>query len=85
MRAAPTRFQAIVTDLTMPHLTGMQLIQEARVIAPGLAGVIITGYGHAAGGSHFEVLPRSRMLYKPFSGEDLAHALNEVLNGRPGR
>jgi len=85
IRATPARFQAIVTDLTMPHLTGMQLIQEARLVAPGIAGVIITGYGHAAGGSHFDVLPRSRMLYKPFSGEDLAHILHEVLRSRPGR
>ena len=85
IRAAPARFQAIVTDLTMPHLTGMQLIQEARLSSPGLAAVIITGYGHAAGGSQFDLLPRSRMLYKPFSGEDLARILSQVLAARPAR
>ncbi len=85
IRAAPERFQAIVTDLTMPHLTGVQLIQEARLVAPRIPAVIITGYGHAIGGAQFDTLTHSRMLYKPFSGEDLARILNEIITSRSAR
>ena len=85
IRKDPAQFHAIVTDLTMPHLTGVQLIQEARLVTPGIPAVIITGYGHAAGGAQFDIPSRCRMLNKPFSGEDLAHLLNEILQAKNAR
>jgi DNA-binding NtrC family response regulator len=79
IRSAPDRFKALVTDLTMPHLTGLQLLEEARKVSPGLPAVIISGYGQGIDGQPIELKPDSQLLAKPFDGEDLAAALHDVL------
>jgi PAS domain S-box-containing protein len=75
-QAEPGRFQGIVTDLTMPHLTGVDLIRQIRGLGRVIPAVIVTGYGK---GASVHQLPRCHMLYKPFTGEDLARALAQVL------
>ena len=40
----PGKFQLLVTDQTMPGLTGQQLIQEARKVRPELPVILCTGY-----------------------------------------
>jgi len=80
-RAAPSRFQAIVTDLTMPAMTGVDLIQRIRALGREIPAVIITGYGRDAGGVKVATLPRCQVLNKPFAGEDLVRVLNSVLDG----
>ena len=78
-RGNPARFQAIVTDLTMPHMTGVDLIHRVRTLGREIPAVIVTGYGRDAGGAKLATLPRCQVLYKPFSGEDLVRTLNSVL------
>ena len=50
VRAEPRRFEAVVSDEVMPHLTGTQLALELRRINPTLPILIASGYG----GSGFE-------------------------------
>jgi PAS domain S-box-containing protein len=83
-QAAPSRFHAIVTDLTMPHMTGVDLIHRIRALGRVVPAVIITGYGRDAGGTKLAALPRCHVLYKPFGGEDLARTLSEVMNSGAG-
>jgi signal transduction histidine kinase/CheY-like chemotaxis protein/streptogramin lyase len=73
--ATPRRFQAIVTDLTMPGLTGEELIEQCRAAGANLPAVIITGYGADA----LKNLPRCAMIAKPFKGDDLVRALAGLL------
>ncbi len=83
--AAPERFDALVTDLTMPQLTGAELIQKIRVLRPDMPAVIVTGYGHDAVRAQLEALPRCLIVPKPYAGEDLAAALGQVLGNSGGR
>ena len=73
--ATPRRFQAIVTDLTMPGLTGEELIEQCRAAGANLPAVIITGYGADA----LKNLPRCVMIAKPFKGDNLVRALAGLL------
>jgi len=77
--AAPGRFAALVTDLTMPQLTGLDLINQLRPLRPTLPVVVLTGYGRELTRERLAELPRCILLPKPFSGEDLARALGQVL------
>jgi PAS domain S-box-containing protein len=77
MTAAPHRFAAIVTDLTMPGLTGVDLIREARRVAPHLPAVIVTGNRSEL--TSVEDLAPIEVLSKPFSGDDLGAVLNRLL------
>jgi|GEM_PF-996492 len=40
----PQRFSLIITDQTMPNMTGSELIEKIREITPGLPAIICSGY-----------------------------------------
>ncbi len=81
-RAAPGRYAAVVTDLTMPRLSGLDLLGAIRTQQPLMPAVILTGYGSEDARENISRLPRCLLLPKPFSGEDLAQTLNKVLTGK---
>ncbi len=83
-RAAPARFTAIVTDLTMPHLTGLDLVGEVRSVRKNLPAIILTGYGDESTRARISSLPLCALLQKPFSGEDLALLLSQLITRRGG-
>ncbi len=76
---APGHYHALVTDLTMPHITGADLILQLRSLGVPLPAVIITGYGRDAVRAKLEAIPACVVLPKPFDGDDLARALDQVL------
>jgi PAS domain S-box-containing protein len=76
---APGTFDALVTDLTMPHMTGLELIEQMRRLRPDIPVVIFTGFGRELTREKLASVPRSFLLLKPFSGEELATALSNVL------
>jgi len=80
---APARFSAVVTDLTMPHLTGLDLLRQVRLLRPAMPMVIITGYGRELTGVKLDTIAHSVVLHKPFSGEELGRALRAVLDSVP--
>jgi len=41
-------FDIVLTDLTMPGMDGIAFLNAAREIAPGLAGIVMTGHGTIA-------------------------------------
>ena len=79
----PARFSVVVTDLTMPHLTGLDLLKKIRQLRPSLPVIIITGYSRDLAGEKLEAISRCIVLQKPFSGEELGLALRTVLEPAP--
>ena len=39
-----TPVDVLLTDISMPEMTGLELIHQARKILPGLKAVVISGY-----------------------------------------
>ncbi len=66
----------LVTDYAMPHMSGIQLVHEARKLQAELPALIITGYAEseAIGDRPDDVA----VLAKPFSLEELAHMIAVV-------
>lgn len=82
--SGPGRFTAIITDLTMPHMTGVELIRRLNELGINLPTLIITGYNLNASRADLATLPHCLVLQKPFTGEELAQALHRVIaNPRP--
>ncbi len=78
----PSRDVALlITDLTMPGMSGLELAREARAIRPGLPVVLCTGFG----GGETEAVARdigvSVVLAKPHTVEDLGRAASMALAG----
>ena len=73
LTADPYAFDLVITDYAMPRQSGVDLLERARALAPGLPGVIITGYADAQ-----SVARRPDdvvVLGKPFSAAQLAAAV----------
>jgi CheY-like chemotaxis protein len=68
------KFDVMVTDHAMPHMTGSQLIKEAQARFPALPVILATGYAELPPDANVDVL----RLSKPFSQKDLAVALSKI-------
>jgi len=67
------RIDLLITDLVMPGMTGKELIDQARKIAPDLRIVYTSGYvqqGHN---------DRKAYLPKPFTSQDLLRKVKDIL------
>ena len=72
----------IITDLTMPYMTGSDLIKYARKINPKLPTILITGYPAEHIPEDIRPLPE-RILAKPFTKLELLTAVEAVLHRPP--
>jgi len=66
----------LITDYAMPHLSGMDLLREARTLCPDVRALIITGY--AEPGAIGDPPPGAEILLKPFTPADLESAMVRV-------
>lgn len=75
-------FDVVVTDLKMPGMDGLSLLDHLQKTAPTLPVVLLTG--HAGEDEAAEALRRGAMAYlhKPCDLETLLEKVHEVLNRR---
>ena len=78
-RAAPLRFDAVVTDVIMPELSGTDLLTELRKVRPGLPAVLVSGYAGAELLAAAQAAGAQAVLTKPLAAADLAQCLARVL------
>ena len=69
-------FQAIITDLRMPGMDGLELLQQVRRTRPSLPVVVLSAYGTVPTAVDAMKAGASDFLLKPFSHT----ALDEILN-----
>jgi PAS domain S-box-containing protein len=82
-QADPDAFDAVVTDLTMPGMTGVQLARAIQAIRPATPVVLCTGYKEAmAETEHLGGI--RKVLLKPVGMKALSGALDELLPGERG-
>ena len=75
----PGRFDLIVTDQTMPQLTGMSLAESVWRLRPGLPIVISTGYSEQINPERSSALGFSALLPKPYSLPELSRAVEHCM------
>jgi PAS domain S-box-containing protein len=78
LRAAPAAFDLFVTDFSMPGKSGLDVIQEARRIVPGLAVAIASGFpsDHLVAGA--KAIGVTDIVFKPVAVEELGVVLSEL-------
>ena len=79
-RADPFRFDAVVTDQTMPNITGEALAREMLQIRPDVPIILCTGFSHAITSEKAKAMGIRAFLLKPLLIKDLGRALREVLH-----
>ena len=82
VREDPSRFDLVVTDVTMPHLTGPQLTAEISSLRPDLPVVLMSGFSNAVTVSKARRYGARAVIAKPFSAEDLGAIVRQALDER---
>jgi len=71
----------LFTDVVMPGgINGWQLVEEARLIAPGLKVLFTSGYPQESLTSRGQIDPDARILTKPYRKAELARRIREALD-----
>jgi len=74
----PRSFDLVLTDLSMPEMDGIRLIDNIRQIRPDIPVILCTGYPDAIDTSDMQGL---RLLRKPASIAEISRALKAELPG----
>ena len=79
-RAAPQRFDLVITDMTMPSMTGVSLARELLKIRPLLPIILTTGYSEIINEEQAKKIGIREFLMKPISIDSLAQAVKSHLD-----
>jgi len=79
-RSKPDQFDLVITDLTMPQMTGDKLVKEILNIRPEMPIIICTGFSEKMDGEKAREIGASGCLEKPHEKRDLAKMVRKVLD-----
>jgi PAS domain S-box-containing protein len=77
-RAAPQRFDLVLTDQTMPELVGTDLACEMLKLRPDIPVVLMSGYSGAQLHERAGAVGIREVLRKPLQSRDIAECLGRV-------
>ena len=75
----PGKFDLLITDQTMPGLTGIELIKQLREIRPGFPVILCSGYSEDISAAEAEQMG-IRYQKKPIDSEKLVRSIVEILH-----
>ncbi|MCP4118091.1 MAG: PAS domain S-box protein [Desulfobacteraceae bacterium] len=79
-KACPDAFDLIVTDMTMPGMTGFELTMEIKRIRPDIPVILCTGFSDPMIEEKSRALGIGMVLLKPLVRREIAQAIRGVLD-----
>jgi CheY-like chemotaxis protein len=79
-QASPHSFDLVITDQTMPNLTGSELARKFLEIRPEIPVILCTGFSTVMSEEKAEKIGIKRFIMKPVSKENMATTVREVLD-----
>lgn len=76
----PDLFDILITDMTMPDITGKDLTLELRKIRPDIPIILYTGFSDSINEKEAEIIGINKFMIKPINKSDIANAIREVLD-----
>ena len=79
-RKEPGAFDLVITDLTMPKMTGFQLAEKLLLLRADIPIILCSGAGNAM--TEEEVMKKGfqGLIKKPFTIRDIAFSVRQVLD-----
>ena len=77
--ASPHDFDLIITDLTMPGLTGLELSERVKMIRPEIPVILFTGYSDQVSKDAAVAAGIKEYCMKPISMRELSHVVGRFL------
>jgi PAS domain S-box-containing protein len=79
-RSKPDQFDLVITDLTMPKMTGDKLVQEILSIRPDIPVILCTGFSEKIDEKKATAIGASDYIEKPVNQHDFAFKIRKVLD-----
>jgi PAS domain S-box-containing protein len=79
-KAEPDRFDLVITDQTMPNITGMELAKTFMDIRPDMPIILCTGFSEKINEDSAKAMGISAFILKPIVMRDIAHTIRQVLD-----
>ncbi len=79
-KADPDKYDLIITDMTMPNMTGVKLASEIHKIRPDIPVILCTGFSSGINKDNYKVQGISALIMKPVIKRELAEAIRDVLD-----
>jgi PAS domain S-box-containing protein len=80
-KAEPDQFALVITDQTMPHMTGADLAKELMRIRPDIPIILCTGFSEVINAEEAKTLGIREFVMKPFATREIAEIARHVLDG----
>jgi len=81
----PDDFDLVISDMSMPNLTGDQLVKELKSIRPDIPVIICTGYSERINKTRAERLGINGFLMKPIVKSKMARTVRKVIDEAGGK
>jgi PAS domain S-box-containing protein len=79
-RVDPKRFDIVITDQTMPKMTGSQLAKEFMAIRPDIPIILCTGFSDVISEEAAKAIGIKEFIMKPIVISDIACKVREILD-----
>ena len=79
-KADPDSFDMVITDMTMPEMTGMELAMKISILSPGIPIILCTGYNSNISAYKAHEAGIIKIIMKPFARHEMALVIREVLD-----
>ena len=76
------KYDLLITDNTMPGLTGLELLEKVRQIRPDLPVILCIGFSEQINEELVLKKGARKLLLKPVNFRQIAESVREVLNGQ---
>lgn len=78
--AEPSRFDCVITDQTMPEMTGIDLSKKVLETRSDLPVILFTGYSEAVSAEQAKAAGIREFVMKPISKREIANTVRRVLD-----
>lgn len=79
-RMAPQRFDLLITDRTMPNMSGDALAKDCRLLRPDLPVILCSGSEQSLPADTAQSQRSTEYVLKPLMLQDLARTIRRVLD-----
>jgi PAS domain S-box-containing protein len=79
-KSNPEGYDCILTDMTMPNMTGDTLYKEIRKIRPDIPVILCTGHSDYINAEDALAIGISAFIHKPLNGNDLVKIIRTVID-----
>jgi len=81
-RSQPEKFDLVMSDQTMPNMTGEMLAKELIRIRPDIPIVLCTGYSDLISEDKAKILGIKKLIMKPILMREMSEAIRQILDHR---